>query len=76
MCCNFQVVSVYNAISSVNLAVSELWSQGDFCRVASFPDCLNINIAVISMLSEFTVSSRERQASQTVFLCSSMTGVS
>ena len=59
------------AISSLNLAISELWSQGDFCRVESFLDCLSIStcssmkdfIAMTSMFSKFTFSSRERLVS-------------
>ena len=60
-----------SAISSLNLAISELWSQGDFCRVESFLDCLSIStcssmkdfIAMTSMFSKFTFSSRERLVS-------------
>ena len=62
------------AISSLNLSISELWSQGVFCRVESFLDCLSINlcsymkdfIAMTSMFSKVTFSSRQRLVSPAV----------
>ena len=72
------------AISSLNLAISELWSQGVFGRVESFLDCLSINlcsymkdfIAMTSMFSKVTFSSRQRLVSPAVSSFSSIIGVS
>ena len=39
------------AISSLNLAISELWSQGDFCRVESFLTALALIFDLLRNIS-------------------------